>query len=167
MISKRAGRMAKRSARVKKGASMNLVSLMDIFTILVFFLLVSQSETDELPEDEKLTLPNSIAQTKPETTVTIMITPDRIVIEGKQVASIEDVVAQEDKIIRTVHAALSKELNKVLVKDIEANQSLQEVTILGDKSIPFKVLKKVMNTCTECHGMRSLLMRIAFAYLLL
>ena len=141
--------MAKRNARAKKGAAMNLVSLMDIFTILVFFLLVSQAQTDQLPEDEKLTLPNSIAQTRPETTVTVMITQDRIIVEGQQVATIHSVVQQQDKIVQSVHDALTKELGKVLVKDAEVNTSLREVTILGDKTIPFKVLKKIMNTCVK------------------
>lgn len=148
-MSKRAKRMNARHKRNKKGAPLNLVSLMDIFTILVFFLLVSQSESDALPEDEKMTLPQSIAQSKPEQTVTVMITEDRIVVQGNEVALLEDVAAQEEKIIGTVKAALQKELNKVLVRDVGENEQLQEVTLLGDKSVPFSILKKVMSTCTE------------------
>lgn len=148
-MSKRAKRMDKRHKRSKKGAPLNLVSLMDIFTILVFFLLVSQSESDTLPEDEKMKLPESIAQTKPEQTVTVLITQDRIVVQGKEVASLESVANQEEKIIGTVKSALQKELDKVLVRGEKEDQQAKEITLLGDKSVPFSVLKKVMNTCTE------------------
>ncbi len=146
--SKRTKRMDRRHKR-SKAAPLNLVSLMDIFTILVFFLLVSQSESDNLPEDERMKLPESIAQTKPEQTVTVLITQDRILVQGNEVARLEDVAAQEEKIIATVKAALQKELNKVLVRDVGENEQLQEITLLGDRSIPFAILKKVMNTCTE------------------
>ena len=148
-MSKSAKRMAKRHKRAKKSAPMNLVSLMDIFTILVFFLLVSQSESDALPAAKQMKLPTSLAQAKPAQTVTVMITRDRIVVQGNEVALLEEVASQEEKIIGTVRAALQKELSKVLVKDVGANEQLQEITLLGDKSIPFSVLKKVMNTCTE------------------
>lgn len=148
-MSKRAKRMAKKHEKAKRGATMNLVSLMDIFTILVFFLLVSQSTVDELPKDENLKLPESIAQKKPEETVTVMIARDRVIVQGKEVAAIEDIQNQEGKVIDTVRTALEKELKKVVVKDVGANEQLQEITILGDKAIPFSVLKKVMNTCTE------------------
>jgi biopolymer transport protein ExbD len=148
-MSKSAKRMAKRHARGKKVPSMNLVSLMDIFTILVFFLLVSQAESDALPEDDKMKLPVSISESKPAQTVTVMVTRDRIMVQGAEVANLEAVAQLEEKIITTVKSALQKELDKVLVKDVGANKDLLEVTILADKSIPFSILKKVMNTCTE------------------
>ena len=94
-------------------------------------------------------LPTSIAQAKPAQTVTVMITRDRIIVQGNEVALLEEVASQEEKIIGTVRAALQKELSKVLVKDVGANEQLQEITLLGDKSIPFSILKKVMSTCTE------------------
>lgn len=48
-MSRRARRMERHHARNKQPA-LNLVSLMDVFTILVFFLLVSSSNVQQLPK---------------------------------------------------------------------------------------------------------------------
>ncbi|MGM0564526.1 MAG: ExbD/TolR family protein [Pseudomonadota bacterium] len=147
--SRRAARAANRKQRNKRSASMNLVSLMDIFTILVFFLLVSQSSVQEPPKDEDMTLPESFAETPPEDTVTVMISRDQILVQDKLVLEMEQVVNSEGDLLPEVQQALQKELGKVVVKDVGANEKLQAITILGDRSIPFSVLQKVMKSCTD------------------
>ena len=57
--SARAKRMAKHHRRNKGKGTLNLVSLMDIFTILVFFLLVNSSDVQTLPNAKDLQLPES------------------------------------------------------------------------------------------------------------
>jgi hypothetical protein len=69
----RAKRMEKHHKRNKSLGTLNLVSLMDIFTILVFFLLVNSSDVETLPNAKDLQLPESIAETKAKETVVIMI----------------------------------------------------------------------------------------------
>ena len=49
----RAKRMEKHHKRNKSTAALNLVSLMDIFTILVFFLLVNSSDVETLPSTKE------------------------------------------------------------------------------------------------------------------
>ncbi len=68
-MSRRAKRMERHHQRTKKQASLNMVSLMDIFTILVFFLLVSSSSVQDLPNAKKIKLPESVAQKMPKETV--------------------------------------------------------------------------------------------------
>ena len=58
--SARAKRMEKHHKRHGKNVGLNLVSLMDIFTILVFFLLVNSSDVETLPNAKDLQLPESI-----------------------------------------------------------------------------------------------------------
>ena len=58
----RAARMDRHHKRHKQGVSLNLVSLMDIFTILVFFLLVNSSDVEVLPNAKDVQLPESIAE---------------------------------------------------------------------------------------------------------
>lgn len=50
----RAKRMAKHHRRLNQAPKMNLVSLMDIFTILVFFLLVNSSDVEVLQTDKSI-----------------------------------------------------------------------------------------------------------------
>ncbi len=80
--SKRAKRMARHHAR-GKGAPLNLVSLMDIFTILVFFLLVNSSSVEVLPNAKDVQLPESIAEEKAKETVVIII-GDEDIIDARQ-----------------------------------------------------------------------------------
>ncbi len=79
--SKRAKRMERHHKR-GKGAPLNLVSLMDIFTILVFFLLVNSSDVEVLPNAKDVQLPESIAEEKAKETVVIVIGDDDIIVQG-------------------------------------------------------------------------------------
>ena len=63
-MSRRALRMERHHKRHRSRGGLNLVSLMDIFTILVFFLLVNSSEVQTLPNAKDLELPESIADRK-------------------------------------------------------------------------------------------------------
>lgn len=147
--SRRARRYDARQRRGKRTVALNLVSLMDIFTILVFFLLVSQAESDTLPKDDKLKLPDSIAQSKPKQTVNILITTERVMVQNRPVAALADVQKKDAQTITAVKQALQKELDRIIDKGAKNKAKKREVTILADKSIPFSTLKKVMNTCTS------------------
>jgi len=123
--SQRAKRMERRHDRGKKAGALNLVSLMDIFTILVFFLLVNSSDVEVLPNAKDIQLPESIAEEKAKETVVILIGDDDILVQGKPVVSVPDAMSRKDDIAG------------------------REVTIMGDRDISYRLLKKVMATCTE------------------
>ena len=91
--SARAKRMDKHHKRNKGAGTLNLVSLMDIFTILVFFLLVNSSDVETLPNAKDLQLPESIAEEKAKETVVILIGEEDIIVQGQPVAKIQDVMA--------------------------------------------------------------------------
>ena len=93
--SARAKRMEKHHKRNKGAGALNLVSLMDIFTILVFFLLVNSSDVETLPNAKDLQLPESIAEEKAKETVVIMIGEDDMIVQGTPVAKIADVMATQ------------------------------------------------------------------------
>ena len=79
--SQRAKRMDRRHKRSKLGGALNLVSLMDIFTILVFFLLVNSSDVEVLPNAKDVQLPESIAEEKAKETVVILIGDEDILVQ--------------------------------------------------------------------------------------
>ena len=87
--SRRAKRMETHHKRNKASGTLNLVSLMDIFTILVFFLLVNSSDVEVLPNDKDMQLPESIAEEKAKETVVIMIGDEDIIVQGTPVAKVE------------------------------------------------------------------------------
>ena len=86
-------RRIKRMARNKRGVpKINLTSLMDVFTILVFFLLVnSGQETMDAPND--VVLPESTVDATPKETVVIFVSPEQVVVQGQPVVSMDDVLA--------------------------------------------------------------------------
>ena len=146
--SARARRMEKHHRRNKAVGGLNLVSLMDIFTILVFFLLVSSSEVQTLPNAKDLTLPESIAERKPEENVVVLIGKTDILVQGSPVAKISDVLAMKGNDIPALREALLSQNDRVLRRAAKDDIAGREVTIMGDKEIPYRLLKKVMATCT-------------------
>jgi biopolymer transport protein ExbD len=143
----RAARMQRHHARRKKG-SLNLVSLMDIFTILVFFLLVNSSDVEVLPNARDVQLPESIAETRARESVVILVTETEILVQGKPVARIAEVLASEALVIPRLRDELIAQAGRAILTDTDAAAE-REVTIMGDKEIPYHLLKRVMASCTE------------------
>lgn len=138
-----------RGLKRKKIPGMNLVSLMDVFTILVFFLLVNSSNTEVLSDPKILKLPESVAENKPEQTLVIMVTADQVLIKGEAVVSVAEVLETEGIVVPALKTALLEESRHVQGLTTESEKRRREITIMGDRAIPFKILKKVMASCTS------------------
>jgi len=142
-------RRIKRMARAKKHKTdLNLTSLMDVFTILVFFLLVNQSAVEVLEPPKEIKLPDSVVEAKPRQTLVIMVSEQMILVQGEPTVSVADILATKDEIIRPVLERLSQIRQTTIGLNTEAVAKTNEVVILAHKTIPFKVLKKLMSTCT-------------------
>nr|WP_255775260.1 biopolymer transporter ExbD [Microbulbifer sediminum] len=155
-------------SRRRKAPGMNLTSLMDVFTILVFFLLTNTSSNEALDPPKVITLPDSVVESKPRETVTLMVTDQEVLVESKPVMSTEDLVQSESTVVEAIKEAMVAEMDKALsVAQAEAQKAQgesgeavaeateqaaaepPEVNILADRGIPFNLLKKVMSSCTE------------------
>lgn len=147
--SRRAQRMETRHKRHKAGGGLNLVSLMDIFTILVFFLLVNSAEVEVLPNAKDIQLPESIAEERAKETVVILIGEESILVQGTPVVKVSDVMQLRGNDIPELRAALLSQNDRVLRRETQGDIAAREVTIMGDRDIPYRLLKKVMATCTE------------------
>jgi biopolymer transport protein ExbD len=138
-------RMARSKRKVK---GLNLTPLMDVFTILVFFLLFHSSGGDMLQTPKQIKLPDSVVETKPRETVVIMVSPEVVLVQGEAVITTSELL--EDRIV-TVHEVkerleqLEQNIIGISTKTVAGSK---EITLLADKTIPFKVLKKIMSTCT-------------------
>lgn len=142
-------RRIKRMARAKKNKTdLNLTSLMDVFTILVFFLLVNQSAVEVLEPPKEIKLPDSVVEAKPRQTLVIMVSEQMILVQGEPTVSVADILATKGEIIRPVLERLSQIRQTTIGLNTEAVAKTNEVVILAHKTIPFKILKKLMSTCT-------------------
>jgi len=147
--SRRAKRMERHHKRNKGTPAFNVVSLMDIFTILVFFLLVNTGEGEVLPSTRNVALPESIAEQKPRQNVVVMVTEHDILVQGTRVASVDELKAARTLQIGPLIAALQQQNQRRVLLDPQGKQVAPEVTIMGSKDIPYQLLKKVMASCTE------------------
>jgi biopolymer transport protein ExbD len=145
-MSRRAKRMDRHHRRNRGSAVLNLVSLMDIFTILVFFLLVNSGEVQVLPNAKALSLPESLAEMKPKETLVVMVNQREILVQGHRVVDLSQPLPQG-----TLLPALRDELQRHAERS--KSSSLEpfkgNITIMGDKGIPYTLLKRVMATCAE------------------
>ncbi len=131
--------------RADKSASLNMVSLMDIFTILVFFLLVSAANSDILPTPKNIKLPVSTADKLPKENIVIIIGNNDILIQGKKIARIDRVLKNRRNVIMPLLMELQKHL-KAKGREGAKKMMKKGVTIMGDKDVPYILLKKIMIT---------------------
>lgn len=146
----RAARMDRHHARHRKG-SLNLVSLMDIFTILVFFLLVNSSDVEVLPNARDVQLPESIAETKARENVVILVTETEILVQGRAIGRLDEMLAGDGLVIPALKFELVAQAERSILGEEEGGR---EVTIMGDREIPYHVLKRIMATCTDANYSR-------------
>jgi biopolymer transport protein ExbD len=147
--SRRARRIQRHHNR-KIIAKLNMISLMDIFTILVFFLLVSSSNNEQFSNPDTITLPESTAEKPPQTSLSLFVDGNSIYVQDQLVADISDAINSKEVII----PALKKELDdryQLLATSNPTIQKSRAITIMGDKKIPYKLLKKIMTTCSSSH----------------
>ncbi len=142
-------RIARKQRRNKKSATLNLVSLMDIFTIMVFFLMMNQSDVEVMNNDD-ITLPNSITQAHPKNNINLLVSHDDIIVQGRLVASVKDVLALplDVELIPELQKELDYLASKTQATAVEIELG-RAITIMGDKGIPYKVLKRIMSTCQK------------------
>lgn len=133
-----------RQEKARRWPTLNLVALMDVFTILVFFFLAHSA--DGAPEDSNtlVRLPESVADQQPRKTPVVMITRDNILLQGESVVAIDTDMHATRGEIKALRTALLAQF----AADAPAEAG-REVTIMGDRSIPFALLNRVMQTCTQ------------------
>lgn len=141
-------RLRRMGRNKKKVPSLNLTSLMDVFTILVFFLLFNTGSTEVIESPKEIKLPDSVVEAKPRETVVIMVSPEAVLVQGQAVIGTPELIASRNETIAAVTARLDQIERNIIGISTKTVAESKEVTILADKTIPFSALKKIMSTCT-------------------
>lgn len=154
--SARSKRLAKHHKRFSSTPKLNLVSLMDIFTILVFFLIVNQSEVRVLETTKQINLPVSIAEELPSENILITVLNTSILVQERAIWQQNESLSDSSVIEKNSEKlidAIKKELNYLAAKRPELTESEQQkgraVTIIGDAAVPYQVLKQIMAACAD------------------
>lgn len=148
-MSKRAKRMKRNHKRNAQKSALNLTALMDIFTILVFFLMLNQNDS-EVQNNDAIQLPKSIAASELKDTVRVLVTKDDVLVQGRPIIKMAAISSMkpEEEII----PALKKELDYLATRSplpAELKEQGRPITIMGDKDTPYAVLKRIMDTCAK------------------
>lgn len=141
-------RMKRMGRNKRKVTGLNLTPLMDVFTILVFFLLFHSASGDTLEAPRQIKLPDSVVETKPRETVVIMVSPEVVLVQGQAVINTPELLADSMVRVQAITDRLEQLERNIIGISTKTVAESKEVTILADKAIPFKVLKKIMSTCT-------------------
>ncbi len=128
--------------------------MIDMFTILLVFLLKSFSTEGELMSvAPNLMLPSSeLANVKATETVTIALTSSDLLVNGEVVEEWDNMEEGETPIIPRLFALLEEEKSKMeWVTGLKGEKAEFPglVIIQGDKGIPFHYIEKVMFTCGQ------------------
>jgi biopolymer transport protein TolR len=140
----------KRHRQRRHGAShFALIPFIDMMTILVVFLLAHTADVDILPNTKSIAIPQSISDRKPSAAVVVMVTKDSVFVDGQLVGSLQDVISNQGPFFAPLKNALMAQNDRTLRAAQQSDIAKREVTIMGDKSTPYSVLKKIMLTCSE------------------
>jgi biopolymer transport protein ExbD len=142
-------RMKRMARKSNKAVALSLTSLMDVFTNLVFFLLVSQGVTEIKEPKKEIKLPDSYVEEKPRPTVVIMVSETMVLVDGNPTVTMDEVLASKEDSIPLVRERMAEIKSRVIGLTEQTNERSDEVTILAHRTIPFKVMKKLMSTCAS------------------
>ena len=142
--SRKARRLERHYGRTRKPAGLNLVSLMDIFTILVFFLMVNSSDVKVLQNTADVPLPESTARQEAVENLTVHVSGASILVQGREVARLDGIEAGDTHI-----AGLSEELAWRRSRWAEVPDEGLAVTIMAGRDTDYRLLRKVMQTCVD------------------
>jgi biopolymer transport protein ExbD len=128
-----------------------LNSLIDIFTIIIIFLLTASITGFSMTLTPGITIPKASFFSAPESTAIISVTNQYIAIDSKKVIEVEKL--EQDG--RSSIKELKKNLLAVKATALDTNKLNPNfkfsgmVTIEGDKDISFNLLQRIMRTCAE------------------
>jgi len=135
---------------------LNLVPMIDIFTSLLIFLLLSSTAVQQIRTPKSLTLPLAATVQPPNDTGVLTVSTDGVTWQGTLVMSLEAAQATPGNILEPLKAQLMlSPLVAMQGADTAAGtQTRGEVNILADKAIPYALLKKIMATCGDAQFAR-------------
>lgn len=161
--------LSKRKGKRDVTALLSLTAMVDMFTVLVIFLLQNYNATGEIlyiPKEVVLPKAASVRELKPSHVVTI--SNKEVLLDKEVVATFDEVKGQEDWMIAKLKDQLVDALQKSKaeqdsklqnkIRDVvetargeteEDPNAWSKVTVQADKDVDFGTVKKVMYTVTE------------------
>jgi biopolymer transport protein ExbD len=146
---KQAQKHAKSRGKRAQFAGLMLTSMVDMFTLLVIFLLSNFSASGDLLLSAKdIKLPQAKSTTELERAVVVAVSPTTVTVEGEKVGDTAELQRNEDPRIPEMTDKLL-ERKRVVTQLMGADKFKGQIIIQADGEIDFKLIKKVMYSATE------------------
>jgi biopolymer transport protein ExbD len=160
--------LSRKKGKREVSAVLSLTAMVDMFTVLVIFLLQNYNSTGEvlyIPKEVTLPRAQRIKELKPAVVVTI--SNKEILVDKTVVITFDALKAQDDWMVQPLYTKLVEALatakadferkleNRLKVavdstqREKDERNTWNKVTIQADKGIDFLTVKKVMYTVTE------------------
>ena len=140
-----------------------LTSMMDMFTIILVFLIKAYStEGTMIHPSKNLTLPLSTIDKSAEMALDVVISKEWVMVNQEPVVKSSEILAFDGLIIKNLQDKLQMYASEAKrMEELYGTKFSGKVLIQGDKNIPYKLLVKVMATCgkAEYPNMRLLVYR--------
>jgi biopolymer transport protein ExbD len=137
---------------------LNITALLDMFTIILIFLIINYSAVSyELKTSGLLDFPKSYSQKKPTAVLNIVVDKQNIIVDGLVVAkhkngTVDNEIIDDNgyRIIPLYNALLRySERTKYIASMNKKVQSEGKIILQMDKDIPFYLLRQVMYTAGQ------------------
>lgn len=136
-------------------AKLSLVALMDIFTILVFFLLLNSGDSQNIEQARFVTLPDSSSGKAPHADLMVVVGDDQLFVGEEPIAQVSVILADPEELIEPLQLALAEHKSKMGdLTGYEKEHGLS-LTIMGHRDVPYTLVRSVMQTCRE-QGFRNI-----------
>ena len=140
-----------RGVKRQKEAHLVIISLIDVFIIVLTFLMRTfDAEGSLLTSADNLVLPMSIRAKSPtEISMVVIGDIDNINVDGKQVITTAKVRAQDSLIVVPVLELLTKKREEEKKAEMLGiiKEATGKVVVQLDKNIPYDIVTKIMATC--------------------
>jgi len=153
----RARKKRKEREMAEEIKELNITAMMDMMTIILVFLLKSfASSSASMTASDDVHMPVSSARLTPKDTVAVTITPNNILVGDKKIVQLQKdgslpPSVMEGMKIGPLDAALAKEVEKlkyIATRNAAAPFS-GELSVIGDKKVPYDMLLKVLYTAGQ------------------
>lgn len=157
--------MSRKKGKRDVTAILSLTAMVDMFTVLVIFLLQSYNTTGAviyIPKEVSLPKAESVKDSQPAHVVTI--SNKQVYVDKDVIVTYDEIVKSQDWMLPRLYARIQKDLaaakleeendlKKTLQQAVNSDEPQEEkwnkVTIQADKSVDFLTVKKVMYTIVE------------------
>ncbi|OUS27887.1 hypothetical protein A9Q98_08360 [Thalassotalea sp. 42_200_T64] len=142
-------RILRNHKRASASTKLSLISLMDIFTILVFFLMVNAADVQVMQNNKDIELPKSVSKEIAEDNLVVTITNKDVILQGRKIIDLASVKASDSDIIAALNSELEYQKSKRTSLSEDELENGLSINIMADKSVPYSLLKKIMKTASN------------------